>query len=64
MMQSILRTMSIAAAMLGLAACADPGTPRPPLVNSGSYDWQDAFRGPDGRPLPGYAGYLKTQSCC
>ena len=48
--------------MLALAGCSDPGTTRPPLVNSGSYDWQDAFRGPNGYPLPGYSGYFKMQS--
>ena len=62
MMQQILKAVGIAGAMLALAACADPGMGRPPLVNSGSYDWQDAYRGPNGYPLPGYGGYFKMQS--
>jgi hypothetical protein len=46
-----------ALAALGVAVligCTEGG--RPPLVNSGSYDWNDAYRGPNGYPLPGY-GY-------
>jgi hypothetical protein len=61
-MQTVLKAISFAGAILGLASCTDSGTTRPPLVNSGSYDWQDAFRGPNGYPLPGYGGYFKIPS--
>jgi hypothetical protein len=59
MTQTIFATLGLAGLILVLAACSDPGTDRPPLVNSGSYDWRDAFRGPNGYPLPGYGGYFK-----
>lgn len=62
MTQPIFTTLCLASVMLALAACADPGMGRPPVVNSGSYDWQDSFRGPDGYPLPGYGGYFKIPS--
>jgi hypothetical protein len=39
-----------------LVGCGPPPPGRPPLVNSGSYDWSDAYRGPNGYSLPGY-GY-------
>jgi hypothetical protein len=61
MTQRIFATFGFAGLLI-LAACGDPGTDRPPLVNSGSYDWQDAFRGPNGYPLPGYEGYFKIPS--
>lgn len=35
-----------------LAACTAPGPP--PHPNSGSYDWSDSYRGPNGYPLPGW----------
>ena len=37
---------------LTLGACTDRG--HPPLVNSGSYDWTDSYRGANGYPLPGW----------
>jgi hypothetical protein len=37
---------------LALAACTEKG--RPPTINSGSYDWGDAYYGPNGYLLPGW----------
>jgi hypothetical protein len=45
-------------AALATAACSDPSMVPPPLVNSGSYDWRDAYRGPNGYPLPGWSSYF------
>jgi hypothetical protein len=53
--------LSIIGLALMLVACSDPPMGRPPLVNSGSYDWRDAYRGPDGYPLPGWGGYFKSK---
>lgn len=55
MRRSFPRAGSLLPALVGLAVlagCAEPG--HPPLVNSGSYDWRDAYRGPNGYPLQGY----------
>jgi hypothetical protein len=49
--------LRLALAVLAIAVligCTEGG--RPPLVNSGSSDWSDAYRGPNGYPLLGY-GY-------
>ena len=35
-----------------LAGCTQAGPP--PLVNSGSYDWRDAYWGSNGYRLPGW----------
>ena len=58
------RAPVIIAAVIGLAAlaaCSDPPQGCAPLVNSGSYDWQDQLRGPNGYPLPGW-GYLVNKA--
>jgi hypothetical protein len=55
MTRSFSRARILLPALVALAlvtGCAEPG--HPPLVNSGSYDWSDAYRGPNGYPLPGY----------
>ncbi len=41
-----------AAVFLVLSACTEQG--RAPLVNSGSYDWSDAYYGSNGHHLPGW----------
>jgi hypothetical protein len=40
------------AVFFALAACTEQG--HPPLVNSGSYDWSDAYYGRNGYYLPGW----------
>jgi hypothetical protein len=50
--------LAVAGLALMLAACDASSKDRPPLINSGSYDWRDQFYGPNGYPLPGYGGYL------
>jgi hypothetical protein len=53
---------TLIAAPVMLAACSDPAPmSRAPLVNSGSYDWQDQLRGPNGYPLPGW-GYVVNKA--
>jgi len=47
---------------LALAACGPEPVGRPPVVNSGSYDWRDAYRGPNGYPLPGWGGYFAPRN--
>lgn len=44
--------------LFALAACGNPPEGRPPLVNSGSYDWTDQLRGADGYPLPGWGNIV------
>ena len=51
-------TVGFAVFALSLAACASSSPDRPPLVNSGSYDWRDAYRGPGGYPLAGWGAYF------
>jgi hypothetical protein len=55
-------TLVFAGIATTLAACSDPSAGRPPSINSGSYDWQDAYRGSDGYPLPGWGGFFKPNS--
>jgi hypothetical protein len=55
---SIVVAFGIVAIVVSLAACDGDPANRPPLVNSGSYDWRDSFRGPNGYPLPGWGGYF------
>ena len=45
---------AIVGLVLMLAGC---GTG--PIINSGSYDWTDQVRGPDGNPLPGWGGIIE-----
>ncbi len=56
-----LAALLVSALALLVAACSDPPLARAPLVNSGSYDWQDQLRGPDGYPLPGW-GYVVNKA--
>jgi hypothetical protein len=53
-----LLRLGLAAFALTLAACGVPSSDPPPYVNSGSYDWRDQFRGPNGYPLPGWGNYF------
>jgi hypothetical protein len=50
--------LGVAGFLLLLAACGAPSGNRPPVVNSGSYNWRDAYRGPNGYPLPGWGNYF------
>lgn len=60
MRQAIFAMLGVVGLAVALAACGgNAETGRPPIVNSGSYDWRDAFIGPNGYPLPGYEGYFK-----
>ncbi len=54
----ISRALIVASLVLMLAACSDAAMPRPPLINSGSYDWTDQVRDAQGYPLPGWANSI------
>ncbi len=50
---TLRRSMLLLTLVMVLAGCgAEPG--RPPLVNSGSYDWHDVYWGSNGYRLPGW----------
>jgi len=60
-MRCLLMRVVLIGLPITLAACSDPPMRRAPLVNSGSYDWQDQLRGPNGYPLPGW-GYVVNKA--
>jgi hypothetical protein len=51
---TLRRYLCVMMAVLALAGCAAPAPGRPPLVNSGSYDWHDVYWGSNGYRLPGW----------
>jgi hypothetical protein len=52
------RVMAVVGLALTLSACGEQQGPRPPLINSGSYDWTDQVRDARGYPLPGWANAI------
>ena len=59
-MGMLIRVMVLVGFSLALAGCGPNGpiTMRP-VINSGSYDWTDQVRGPDGNPLPGWGSIIE-----
>jgi predicted small lipoprotein YifL len=56
----MVRAMIVVGFVVSLAGCGPNGpiTMRP-VINSGSYDWTDQVRGPDGNPLPGWGNIIE-----
>jgi hypothetical protein len=54
----IFRAILLSGLALQLVACTDPSAPRPPIINSGSYDWTDQVRDARGYPLQGWGNII------